>query len=181
MINVNMEYSSGVILDSAGKYCPENINVMPTFDHINNARMWKVTVASDFRAADNMQFTLCQDDWLLEHRENETLTVVVVPHGDEPEDSNYWFYSIVQSNKPIKANMPMHCAIIHHGKVNSMTNNIIGHSLAPYTLYSDEAFASYYPYVLRIDENGGLSTYIPQNWYMHTGDYTVIALVEDSE
>lgn len=69
-INVNMISPDGVTLATSGKYCEDNVQVVPTFWLAENARHWEYTITG---AVSNSVVTVLQDDWLKEHYNDENL------------------------------------------------------------------------------------------------------------
>ena len=91
-INVNMTSSNGVTLATNGKYCADNIQVIPTFNFAENAKSWEFTLT---KLEPNTNGIVLKDDWLKEHC----------------NDANLCFYAIKQTNRVnvignIRANDP---------------------------------------------------------------------------
>ncbi len=97
MINVDMKSSEGVVLDTTGKYCPDNIKVVPVFDFAERARRWDIVLPE---AIEESTTPIVVDEWLKQHRTDDNLVVLIFPKGDlTSSDYRNYFISICGNTK----------------------------------------------------------------------------------
>ncbi len=76
MHDIKMTSSDGIILNTSGKYCEDNIKVVPTFDFIQNSKRWIVEISVEQTTSYDV---ITEDQWLSEHYNDQNLRITMLP------------------------------------------------------------------------------------------------------
>ncbi len=96
MHDIKMTSSDGVILNTSGKYCEDNIRVFPAFTFSEDVKRWNVIVENNC----NKDTLILQDDWLTENKDNDHLCILFSKNAaPTPSEPSAIYFSLYKADK----------------------------------------------------------------------------------